>query len=169
MPSSTKICSSARPHSIQDHFVREMTRTLFGVPNVGNKEVMVSNTWLCALDTLRAAYGEYVTDVAINIWVKNAQAWTGGRTQQQTPAAAAILIGCTAPITARNGQLEWIIFTRQGWLPNDIDGMYKYWNGVNCSGMRECMSMVDFQTWWAEQIAKGFDKYMEKRAHSKLH
>ena len=72
-------------------------------------------------------------------------------------------MGCTIPISRNDqGEEEYLIITRHGLLPNDMTAMYNYWTGVNCSnGMRECMSLSDFQIWWAKQIAKAYDKYCE--------
>jgi hypothetical protein len=90
---------------------------------------------------------------------------TWGLTDDHSAGPAGYALGCTHtnPHTRTTLQKQWVISTRLGLLPNDIDAMYSYWNGRNCSnGMNECMHMDDFKIWWAEKIADAFEKYASK-------
>lgn len=155
------------PHHHTKHLVP--AQELLGFGKVSDpKEVMALNTWKVAVSYPYEARA-IIADARESV-TQGAQApvvpFELADGHLNSIRRAAIFVGCTVPLGCdRNVQMQWIIFTKHGWLPNDIDAMYSYWNGVDCPGMHESMTMADFQTWWAEQIAKGFYKYMEKRAH----
>jgi hypothetical protein len=55
-----------------------------------------------------------------------------------------------------------LIYTQMGYLPNDIRAEKIAWlSGFHCgNGMKNCMTIKQFSTWWANQTEKKYKEYI---------
>ena len=50
-----------------------------------------------------------------------------------------------------------VIFTKMGWLPNDVDAMQHSWGGAaSCGGFADSMSRSQFLEWWACRVEAAY-------------
>lgn len=64
-----------------------------------------------------------------------------------------------------NSQPRNLIYTKSGYLPNDIKAERRIWeSGIHCgSGMNECMTPKQFSMWWASIIEFKYKHSMSKK------
>ena len=61
-----------------------------------------------------------------------------------------------------------LIYTKMGYLPNDVKAMKRTWNeGLHCgNGLNECMTRKEFSKFWANTIENNYRKHISKKSHT---
>ena len=68
-----------------------------------------------------------------------------------------------------NGPPKCLIYTKSGYLPNDVKAEKIAWkSGFACdNGMNNCMTAKQFSVWWASQIEKKYKSQSKDRSKNK--
>ncbi len=64
-----------------------------------------------------------------------------------------------------------LIYTKMGYLPNDVKAMKRTWKeGLHCgNGLNECMTLKEFSKFWAKAIENSYKKNYVNKSPKMIH